>query len=130
MQPVFRLDGRKYNVTVPEGGLKRSGKVLDGDNTKRGKSGRIIRDIIGTYYNYSMQVDTKNLDVKEYDKLYEELSAPVESHMIDVPYGQGSMRLEAYVSNVDDALILMQDGRNLWGGLTFNFVAMEPQREG
>lgn len=130
MKPVFKVNGRAYNVTVPDGGLKRSGKVLDGDNATRGKSGRMIRDIIGTYYNYSMEIDTRGLDVAAYDALYEVLSAPVDFHTITVPYGQGTLTFEAYVSNVDDALKLMQDGRSLWGGLSFDFIAMEPQRRG
>ena len=128
MKPIFTIDGRSYNVTVPEGGLKRSGKVLDGDNTRRSKSGRMIRDIIGTYYNYSLELDTKGLDVAAYDRLFEALSAPVDSHVITMPYGQGTITLDAYVSNVDDVLKVMRDGRNLWGGLTFNFIAMAPQR--
>lgn len=127
-RPVFKVDGIAYRVTVPEGGLKRSGKVLDGDNTARAKSGRMIRDIIGTYYNYAMQVDTRDLDVAEYDALYEALSAPVDYHRITVPYGQGTIEFEAYVSNVDDALLLARDGQNLWGELSFTFTAMEPRR--
>lgn len=128
MKPVFTVDGRSYNVTVPAGGLKRSGKVMDGDKAGRLQTGRMERDIIGTYYNYSLQIDTKNLDVTEYDDLFQALSAPVDYHTVTLPYGQSTLTFEAYVSNVDDVLKLMQDNRNLWGGLSFNFVAMEPQR--
>lgn len=125
---VFTIDGTAYNVAVPEGGLKRSGKVLDGDNAGRLQSGRMQRDIIGTYYNYSMQLDTKNLDVAQYDALYQVLSAPVDYHTVVLPYGQGTLSFEAYVSNVDDELLMMHGGRNLWGNLSFNFIAMEPAR--
>lgn len=125
---AFMIDGRSYDVLVPDGGIKRSGKVLDGDNVGRSKAGRMIRDIIGTYYNYSMEIDAKGLSVGDYDALYETLSAPDDSHRIVVPYGQGKLSFEAYVSNVDDTLLRMQDGQNLWGGLSFNFVATEPKR--
>lgn len=128
MTPVFTVNGRAYNVVVPDGGLKRSGKVLDGENAERAKSGRMIRDIIGTYYNYSLQLDTANLDVAEYDALYEVLSAPVDYHVITMPYGQGTITFDAYVANVDDELKRMEPGRNLWGNLTFNFIAMAPRR--
>ncbi len=128
MKPVFTVDGRAYNVTVPDGGLKRSGKVLDGDKAGRLQTGKMERDIIGTYYNYTLQIETKNLNVAEYDALFETLSAPVDSHVITVPYGQSTLTFDAYVANVDDELMRVQEDRNLWGKFAFTFTAMEPQR--
>ncbi|MEG0825591.1 MAG: hypothetical protein RSG86_07575 [Oscillospiraceae bacterium] len=86
------------------------------------------RDIIGTYYNYAMQIETEHMDVAEYDALYEVLSAPVDYHNIVITYGQGTLAFEAYISNVDDALQLVHGTTNLWGGLAFTFTAMEPKR--
>ena len=128
MAPIFKVDGVAYNVTVPEGGLKRQGRILDGDNAGRMQSGRMQRDVIGTYYNYVMQIDTKSLDVAQYDALYQVLSAPVDYHTVILPYGQSTLTFQAYVSNVDDELMLMQGNRNLWGNLSFTFVAMQPAR--
>ena len=128
MVPVFTVDGVAYNVKIPRGGIKRSGKVLDGENAERTKSGRMVRDIIGTYYNYSIQLVTADIDPVAYDALYEVLTAPVDSHVITVPYGQGTITFDAYVTNVDDVLINRGKTRNLWGEMTFNFVAMAPRR--
>ena len=125
---VFTLDGVSYNVFVPENGIRRSGKILDGENAGRTPSGVMIRDIIGTYYNYSMDIDTQQTDVAEYDTLYEVLTAPVDYHVIVVPYGQGTLTFNAYVTSAEDTLITMADGVNRWGGLTISFVAMKPQR--
>lgn len=128
MKPIFKVDGVAYNVIVPEGGLKRQGRVLDGESVGRMLSGRMMRDIVGTYYNYAMQIDTRNLDVAQYDALYQVLSAPVDYHTVILPYGQSTLTFQAYVTNLDDELVLMQDGRNLWGNLSFTFVAMQPER--
>ncbi|KAB4860864.1 hypothetical protein GAG84_27815 [Bacteroides thetaiotaomicron] len=128
MKPVFKVDGVSYNVIVPEGGLKRQGRVLDGEIVGRMLSGRMMRDIVGTYYNYAMQLDTRNLDVAQYDALYQVLSAPVDYHTVILPYGQSTLTFQAYVTNLDDELVLMQEGRNLWGNLSFTFVAMQPER--
>ncbi|MTQ98579.1 hypothetical protein GMD88_17435 [Pseudoflavonifractor sp. BIOML-A6] len=128
MKPVFKVDGVSYNVIVPEGGLKRQGRVLDGESVGRMLSGRMMRDIVGTYYNYAMQLDTRNLDVAQYDALYQVLSAPVDYHTVILPYGQSTLTFQAYVTNLDDELVLMQEGRNLWGNLSFTFVAMQPER--
>lgn len=93
----FTLDGVSYNVFVPEDGIKRSGQVLDGDNAKRSQNGYMIRDIIGTYYNYTIDLDTSQTDVEEYDKLYEVLTAPVDYHTLVVPYGIESRIVYKYV---------------------------------
>ncbi len=125
---VFAVDGRSYRVLVPEGGLKRSGQILDGENAGRVKSGAMKRDVIGTYYNYSLTLETNRLNVAEYDALYEVLSSPEDSHTVTVPYGQGTVTFEAYVSGVEDELKRMGDGFNRWGGLTVTFTAMSPKR--
>ena len=48
--------------------------------------------------------------------------------MLTVPYAQGTMTFDAYVANGDDELAGSYDGRNDWGNLTINFVAMKPKR--
>ena len=58
---AFTVDNVAYDVFIPENGIKRQGRVLDGDNVGRTKAGDMIRDIIGTYYNYEIQVDAKAL---------------------------------------------------------------------
>ena len=128
MTPIFQVDGVTYHVTVPQGGLKRSGKVTDDSAAGRNQSGGMNRSIIGTYYNYSMQIDTSELDVASYDALFEVLTAPVDYHTITVPYGQSTLTFRAYTANVDDELLLVRDGLQLWGNMTFNFVAMKPNR--
>lgn len=129
MSAPFTIDGKSYDVFVPEGGIKRSAQVLDGENAGRAKSGIMIRDIIGTYYNYSIEIDTKNLDVSTYDELYEVLSAPADSHSITVPYGQGSITFLAYVTSAEDTLETMAGEVNQWTGLKINFIAMKPYRK-
>ena len=128
MKTAFTVDGISYNVFVPEKGIKRSGSVLDGDKAGRLQTGRMERDIIGTYYNYSIQVDTSRLEAEDYDALFQVLSAPVDYHTITMPYAQSVLTFEAYVSNVSDVLIQMHEDGNQWGELSFQFIAMEPAR--
>lgn len=124
----FKIDGRAFRVFVPAGGIQRQGRVLDRDTAGRTTDGNMKRDIIGTYYNYVIQIDAQGLDVHEYDDLYEILSAPINSHTLEVPYGQGTFVFEAYVANVDDNLKLARNGINLWGDLSVTFTAMAPAR--
>lgn len=127
MKTPIVVDGVTYpNIYVLS--LKRSFSVLDGDNAGRVMTGDMIRDIIGTYYNYSLEIDSDESDPAEYDRLYEVLSAPVNSHTITVPYGQGAVTFKAYVTNGDDNLVKCYEEINGWNGLSVNFIAMGPKR--
>ena len=126
MANVLIMDGVIYpNIHIVS--LKRSFQVLDGENAGRVMTGEMDRDIIGTYYNYACEIDASGADRAEYDRFYEEISAPVDSHMITVPYGQSTMTFKAYVASGDDVLFAMYDD-NEWSNLSFNFIAMAPQR--
>lgn len=125
---VFTVDGVEYR-RIHVLSLKRSFAILDGENAGRTMDGKMQRDVIGTYYNYSLVIDPSDSDPAEYDALFEALSAPVKSHKIVVPYGQGVLEFEAYVANGEDDLsrIYRNESRK-WDNLTINFVSMEPQR--
>ena len=120
------VDGKKYDVLVT--GLKRSFQVLDGENAERALSGRMIRDIIGTFYNYEMTLQSKIGKYADYDALYEVLSAPVDSHKVVLPYGQRTLTFNAYVTAGQDNLIRKKSTESYWTGLTVQFIAMAPQR--
>lgn len=126
---VFSVDGVEYPGVFVKSPIHRSFNVLDGENAGRTMDGRMRRDIIGTYYTYRLEFDASLSDPEEYDALFEALSAPVDSHIISVPYGQGSLTFEAYVANGEDDLSrIYRDESKKWDNLTVNFVAMEPQR--
>lgn len=124
---VFTVDGTEFSK-VHVVSLKRSFAVLDGENAGRTMDGAMQRDIIGTYYNYALEIDLADSSPEEYDALYEALSAPVDSHTVTFPYGQSELSFEAYVSNGEDELFDIFNGENRWNNLTINFIAMTPQR--
>lgn len=121
------VDGTLYSH-IHIASLKREGEVLDGPNAKRSVAGNMIRDVIGTYYNYTAQIESDEANVAEYDTLYEVLSSPMSSHSIVVPYGQTTLTFNAYVTKVSDEIIRINDTKTLWGNMSFKFVAMQPQR--
>lgn len=120
------VDGKKYNVLVTS--ITRNFQVLDGENAERTLSGRMIRDIIGTFYNYEMKLMPIVGKYGDYDALYQVLSAPEDSHSVVLPYGQGTISFEAYVTAGQDNLVRKKPGESYWTGLTVQFIAMAPQR--
>lgn len=125
---MVELDGKKYKVRVKIKTLERSFRIEDSDRSGKVKSGRYFRDIIGTYYDYSMEVEPDPTDPEDYDAFFEAISAPVESHKIIVPYGQTTLTYEAMVSEGTDTLRDKLGGVKRWTGLKVIFTAMEPQR--
>uniref|UniRef100_A0AAU8B0M2 Uncharacterized protein n=1 Tax=Dulem virus 35 TaxID=3145753 RepID=A0AAU8B0M2_9CAUD len=126
---VFTIDGMTLRLWVTS--LKRSFQVLDTENSGRLQSYLMHRDIAGTFYNYTLEIDPDKSNRADYDQFYEIVSAPVESHSMVFPYGQETLEFEAYVTNGEDELRMeeTEDGHiNKWSGLSLNFVAMEPYR--
>lgn len=127
MNTIFTLDGQKFKVWAIS--VHRNFSLKEGSNSGDVLSGRYRRDLIGTYYSYTMVIDPCQMLRSDYDRLYELLSAPVESHTLAVPYGQGTLIYEAYITGGDDDLVMIEeDGSIGWGDLTVQFDAMEPQR--
>lgn len=130
MDDVFLLDGKAYNVEIEDGSLERSFAVTDTEQSGRTADYAMHRDIIGTFYNYSMKIYPVIEDLASYDAFYDAISDPnYESHEMTFPYGQETLTFRAYVSQGKDKLKIRGE-RKLWGldGLSLNFTAMEPQR--
>ena len=53
---MFVIDGNDYSAIVTS--LTRNFSVADGENAGRTTDGRMHRDLIGTYYNYSITLKT------------------------------------------------------------------------
>lgn len=123
---VFTIDGVPYNVAVTK--FERTFAVTDTDKAGRSINGNMIRDIIGTFYNYSMSIDSRNVSQGEYNSLYQILSAPVDSHNFVFPYNGETISFKGYVTNGKDTLKTMKEGKNKWTGLEINIISMEPQR--
>lgn len=122
---LIKINGVAYEVYDTK--ITRSFQVLDGENVGRLMNGKMERDVIGTYYNYTWELSPK--DYKQYDELYELLSSPADSHIIEVPYGRnGRKTFEAYVTSGQDELVYADDGSYYWEGLSIQFVAMNPAR--
>lgn len=125
---VFTIDGNTYDVEIVS--LKRKFRVLDGNKAGRASDGSMMRNIIGTYYNYSMQLNTDRLSRSQYDELYEILSAPQDSHTVILPYGRGTITQQMYVTgNGGEDDLKIDDKGNIWDGLSIEFIAMTPKRK-
>ena len=123
---VFLMDGIAYDVSVTS--LVRKFSVMDTDKSGRTQNGAMYRDIIGTFYNYTMTIRERNGDAAALEAFWSAISDPTKtSHVCVFPYGQTTLSQEMYVTSGEQALTYMEPGRNHWGELTVNFIAMKPE---
>ncbi len=124
----IKIDGETYDVRIVYETLSRSFEIIEGSNAGTSLSYRSIRDIQGTGYTYSMQVEPNPANPAAYDAFYEKISEPVEYHTVEMPYGQSTITFQAKIDSGHDTYRGKIGGYNYWKGLTITFGYMQPQR--
>lgn len=128
MQNVI-VDGIEYRVRVVYGSLTRSFELREGPNSGTAVTGKMIRDILGTGYTYTMDIEPDPQYPEDYDDFYEVITSPMESHVVAFPYGQTTMQFEAAISSGSDKMGPTFAGVTRWSGLSITFTPLRPQRE-
>ena len=119
------IDGITYNVRVRFDTLRRSFSVKEGRNSGTSISGKAIRDIAGTAFEYSMSVEPLPGNAADYDALYEVISDTSVYHTVTVPYAQTTQNVKVYVTNASDSLNGRIANVNRWHGLSISFKPYE-----
>ena len=122
------MDGTTYRLNVRYETLGRSFRLSEGQNAGGMLSGDYTRDLVGTYYDYAMQVEPDPRFPADYDAFFEAISAPIPSHSLTLSYGQSTITFDAMVSEGEDGYRGESAGRKRWGGLQVQFTAKKPQR--
>lgn len=123
------VDGTTYRVRIVYNSLVRAFELREGPNAGDMLSGRRERDLIGTKYTYTMEIEPDPRYQSDYDALYDKLSDPVASHTITVPYGQTSLTYGAMIESGSDTYKGKLAAQQRWGGLTVAFKAITVQKE-
>lgn len=126
---TINVDGVEYRVAVVYPTRLLNFELVEGNNTGKSLAKRKIRDIDGTSYSYTMQVNPFPGAQAEFDAFLDVISAPVDYHRVVMPYGQKTLEFDAMVrsGSVIDRGIM--GGVRKWGDLEITFEAIEPQRK-
>lgn len=124
---TIRVDGVEYHVNLKYATLVRSFTILEGRNKGDALTGRTIRDIIGTRYDYELAIEQDEDYSADYDAFYEVISSPVETHVVTFPYGQTTVTYECMIEDGSDTYMGTYGGVELWNGLVIRFIAIEPK---
>lgn len=116
------IDGVSYDVAITS--LKRKGDILD-KSAYRSEDGDLHREVIGTFYNYTLAIGVINDDTL-YNSLFEKLTEPVAYHQVTLPHDNVSFK--GYFSSVQDEVVRLTDTGAKFKGLTCNLIAKSPRK--
>lgn len=124
---LFKIDGKSFRVFVPVGGMQRNFSVYSSRQEQMIRGDRVY-NVVGTFYGYTVTVDTSYATEEEYDELFELISSPEEWHEFEFPYGQDVLTFRGHVESGGDTLYTRKGSQSTWGDLQFSVVATKPQR--
>lgn len=114
---MFRLDNKYYDAEyLFKDGYSQTADILNGDNTGRLQlNGSMYIDYLATFFNSEMKLKRgKNCTDEEWNNLFLDLVNPINQHNIDIPFGNGILTLDVYISKVKRNLIRVNSGINVW----------------
>ena len=123
-----KINGQSFDVTVAISDIEETFNVLDGANAGRVMSGRMIRDVIGTYIGHKITFFNGKNNA-DFDALWDYLIAhSVDDYVnLEAADGQTSLSYQAYYTSGTRSLRSAADGTNVWDEIEINFVPMDAQ---
>lgn len=122
------VNGEYFNIAIAE--LHRKADVLD-KSAYRSEDGDLHREVIGTYYNYTLKFGMmcRTLEERqEYNRLFEVLSDPVEYQSVTLPHD--GVTFDGYFASVEDDINYLVDDETgaAFKGLQCNLIAKIPRK--
>lgn len=123
-----KINGQSFDVAVAISDIEETFNVLDGSNAGRVMSGRMIRDVIGTYIGHKITFFNGKSNA-DFDALWDYLIAhSVDDYVnLEAADGQTSLSYQAYYTSGTRSLRSAADGTNVWDEIEINFVPMDAQ---
>lgn len=123
MAKYLTIDGVAFPVHLID--VQRKADALDAQ-AYRTEDGVLHRKLIGIFMNYSVKVGIEE-DMDLYDRLFDTLSSPKESFMVQFPNEIAPQ--ERYISSVQDGILRVTDEGTLYKDLSFNAICISPTRK-
>lgn len=122
-----KINGILFDVGVAISSYEENFNVLDGDNAGRVMTGRMVRDIIGTYLGH--KVTFFNINNEAFDALWDYLveHSVDDSVTLEAVDGQKQLSYEAYYTSGTRKIRTVEDSVNYWDELEINFIPMDAQ---
>lgn len=123
---IFVIDGETFDVGISK--LDRKTRI---EKEKIGTTldGKEHYEIIGTYIDYILTFVCRGNNIKDYDRLYELVSEPTESHIVELPYNQETLTINATISISNTQVQYDFNRFRKWSEMKITFSSIEPRAE-
>lgn len=125
----IKLNGIEFDADVAISSYNRNFNVLDGSGAGRVQSGRMIRDVIGTYIGHKVKVFRRGDNYAGLDEFWDYLvtHSVDDSVVLEAADGQTTISYEAYYTSGSQDIEKVVNGINYWGEIEINFIPMDAQ---
>lgn len=123
-----KINGIVFDAKVAISDYEEYFNVLDGENAGRALSGRMIRDVIGTYIGHRLTFfPTENR--AGFDELWTYLlnHSVDDSVKLEAVDNQQSISYDAYYTSGGRKLKKVENGINYWDEMQINFIPIDAQ---
>ena len=118
------IDSTTYNIPLKV--VKRKADLLF-KFAERTQDGHLHSEIIGTFYNFDLEVGMSANNVSDYAALWVKVTEPTETHEITLPDESGTLIFDCYFANISD-VVVKQGSTNYFRNLAFSVIATTPAR--
>lgn len=125
----IKLNGKVFDADVAISKYNRYFNVLDGENAGRVMTGRMVRDVIGSYLGHKITVFRRGDNYAGLDEFWDYLfqHSVDDSVMLEAADGQTTISYEAYYTSASQDIEKVEEGVNYWGEIEVNFIPMDAQ---
>ncbi len=125
----IKLNGKVFDADVAISKYNRYFNVLDGENAGRVMTGRMVRDVIGSYLGHKITVFRRGDNYAGLDEFWDYLfqHSVDDSVMLEAADGQTTIAYEAYYTSASQDIEKAESGVNYWGEIEVNFIPMDAQ---
>lgn len=125
----IKINGVLFDVNVAISAYSRNFNVLDGENAGRTLSGRMVRDVIGTYIGHNVTVFRKGNNYQGLDAFWDYLiqHSTDDSVLLEAADGQKTISYQAYYTSGTQDIEKVENGINYWGEVQVNFIPIDAQ---
>ena len=127
---MIKIDGKEYKADWVAGSLEQTADIINGDNSGRLQGTKsMCLEYVGTFFNTSAQIHRSiGCTDADWDNLYLTLANPINSHTVVLPFGQGNLETDIYISKVTRKFISKNNDRKLWEKVyDVTFTAIDSQ---
>lgn len=125
----IKINGITFDADVAISKYNRYFNVLDGENAGRVMTGRMVRDVLGSYLGHKITVFRRGDNYKGLDDFWDYLFAHSvdDSVMLEAADGQTTIAYEAYYTSASQDVEKVENGVNYWGEIEVKSIPMDAQ---